>query len=131
MTGEAVMTKSGLRLLVCSLLLGATLAIQGACGFETGAGYGYDSQYPPDAYIATTEPIYYEGRPTYYYGGRWYYRDGARWAHYNREPANLYQRRTQAPPARRSYESWRGSPPRGPARGPGPARGGGWRGDRH
>jgi hypothetical protein len=130
--------RSRLRGLVGTLLLGATLAIQaGACALEAGSGYGYDDGYPPDAYIATTEPVYYEGRPTYYYGGRWYFRDGGHWAHYNREPTFLSQRRVQAPPARRNYEAWRGSPPRGPARGagpgrgPAPARGGGWRGDHH
>ncbi len=32
-----------------------------------GVGYdaGYDGDYPPAAYIATTEPVYVEGRPAY------------------------------------------------------------------
>ena len=73
---------------------------------------GYYDDYPPDAYIATTEPVYFEGRAAYWYGGRWYYRDGGRWGHYDREPPALYQRRMQAPPVRRTYEEpWRGRPP--------------------
>ena len=59
--------------------------------------------YPPDGYIATTEPVYYEGHATYWYGGNWYYRDGNRWSHYDREPPALQQRRMQAAPVRRSY----------------------------
>jgi hypothetical protein len=123
---------SPLRRLAGVLLLGAAVSISAGC-----AVYGYDGDYPPDAYIATTSPVYFEGRPTYYYGGRWYYRDGHRWAHYNREPPGLYQRRLQAPPARRNYDSWRGNPPRragpgggwrgNPQGGGGPARGAGWR----
>ena len=49
--------------------------------------------YPPDAYIATAAPVYYEGRPAYWYGGRWYYRDGGRWGYYRNEPSYLYSRR--------------------------------------
>jgi hypothetical protein len=72
-----------------------------------GAGYparGYDDYYPTDAYIATTEPVYFEGRPAYWYGGRWYYQNGRRWNHYEREPPALYQRRIRAPLMRRTYE---------------------------
>ena len=75
------------------------------CGVEMGATYpGIEvDTYPPDGYIATTEPVYYEGRATYWYGGNWYYRDGNRWNHYDREPPALQQRRVQAAPVRRSY----------------------------
>jgi hypothetical protein len=114
------------------LALGLVVATTAACGVEVGAGYGDGyGDYPPDAYIATTEPFYFDGRPTYWYGGQWYYRDGGRWNHYDHEPAALYQRRVQGPPVRRNYESWRGAPPAsGGWRGsPGrpAARGGGWR----
>jgi len=95
-----------------------------AAGCTVGVGYsnGYDGDYPPDAYIATTVPYYYDGYPTYYYGGRWYYRDGGRWRYYDREPEALRQYRVQGPPVRRNFEpAMRGNP--GRARGS-------WRGRR-
>ena len=60
---------------------------------------------PPAEYIATTEPVYYEGHASYWYGNHWSYRDehGA-WAHYDHEPTFLADRRAHAAPARRSYE---------------------------
>ena len=93
---------------LAAVVFGAT-----ACAYEVGAAYpvDYDGYYPPDAYVATTEPVYYEGRPLYWYGGRWYYREGGRWAHYTREPPALYQRRMQAPPQRHAYEPSRGRAP--------------------
>jgi hypothetical protein len=84
-----------------------TLASTAACGVEVGAAYpgGDYEAYPPDGYIATTTPVYFEGHASYWYGGHWYYRDGNHWSHYDREPPGLYQRRMQAPPARRAYEA--------------------------
>jgi hypothetical protein len=80
------------------------------CGVEVGASYpgGDYDVYPPDAFIATTAPVYFEGHAAYWYGNRWYYRDGNHWNHYDREPPALYQRRMQAPSARRAYEAPRG-----------------------
>jgi hypothetical protein len=60
---------------------------------------------PPPEYIATTEPVYYEGHPAYWYNGHWYWRDEHGWNHYDQEPAFLADRRAHFPPARRS---WRG-----------------------
>ncbi len=134
--GLASMCRSAMSRMACVLVLGATVAATAAgCGVAFDAGYGYDSGYPPDTYIATTEPFYFDGRPTYWYGGRWYYRDGGRWAHYDREPPALYQRRMQGGPVRRNYESgWRGGRPAVAAGRPGPAghasSRGGWRGHR-
>lgn len=83
-------------------------AVTVGCAMEMGAGATYSGigigDYPPDTYVATTEPVYYEGHATYWYGGSWYYRDGRGWNHYDREPPALYQRRVQAAPARRNYE---------------------------
>jgi len=60
---------------------------------------------PPAEYIATTEPVYYEGHAAYYYNSHWYWRDthGA-WNHYDAEPAFLADRRAHFPPVRRGYE---------------------------
>src|ERR1700722_11603847 len=44
---------------------------------------------PPPEYIATTEPVYYEGRAAYWYGNRWYSRDGGAWNYYHGEPGYL------------------------------------------
>jgi hypothetical protein len=129
--------RSAMGRLACVFVLAAAVTTTAAgCGVEVGSGYGYGGDYPPDAYIATTEPYYFDGRPTYWYGDHWYYRDGGRWSHYDREPPALYQRRMQGAPVRRNYEGgWRGAPPApaGPGR-PGPVRRapsrGGWRGHR-
>jgi hypothetical protein len=100
------------------IALGAVVTAAAGCGVEVGtatpAGYYYDD-YPPDAYIATTVPFYYEGHASYWYGGRWYYRDGGRWSHYDHEPRGLYDHRMQGPPSRHVYEA-----PRARSVGPAP-----------
>ena len=59
---------------------------------------------PPDDYIATTPPEYFEGRPVYYYRNSWYYRDqrGA-WNYYRSEPPYLRDRRAHWPANDRRY----------------------------
>jgi hypothetical protein len=100
------------------LVLASTLT--GGCAMGVGYSNGYDGDYPPDAYVATTVPYYYDGYPTYYYGNQWYYRDGGRWRHYDHEPEALRQNRIQASPVRRNFEpSVRGNSGRAT---------GGWRG---
>jgi hypothetical protein len=101
-----------------ALVLASVLA--GGCTVGVGYSTGYDGDYPPDAYIATTVPYYYNGYPTYYYGNRWYYRDAGRWRYYQREPEALYRWRAQPVPMRRNFEpSMRGyaGPPPGAWRG--------------
>ena len=98
-----------LRTIVLAIALGVAAS---GCGVEAEADYpgGYYGDYPPDGYIATTEPVYYGGFATYWYGGRWYYRNGGRWSHYDREPPGLAQRRLQGGPVRRTYEVARPRP---------------------
>jgi len=57
---------------------------------------------PPAAYIATTQPEYFEGRPVYWYNNNWYYRDRGRWSYYRREPVYLHERRAHWAPERRA-----------------------------
>jgi hypothetical protein len=91
--------------------VGASGVVMAGCGgMEMDADYpvGDNSaygDYPPDAYIATTEPVYFGGYASYWYGGRWYYQNGGRWNHYDREPAGLYQSRMQGLSRRHTYES--------------------------
>jgi hypothetical protein len=60
---------------------------------------------PPPEYVATTEPVYYEGHAAYWYGNHWNWRDGhGAWNHYDHEPAALADRRMHAAPVRRSFE---------------------------
>jgi hypothetical protein len=59
--------------------------------------------YPPDAYIATATPMYFEGRAAYWYGGRWCYRDGGGWHAWREEPGHLREARVRAEPARQYY----------------------------
>jgi hypothetical protein len=98
-------SKALIRRMTFCATLGAVVIAANGC--EVGAEYpeGDFGYYPSDAFIATTEPFYYEGRATYWYGGRWYYRNGAGWGHYGREPNALYQRRAQGAPRQRAYES--------------------------
>jgi hypothetical protein len=51
-----------------ALVVGALLV--GGCTMGVGYSNGYDGDYPPDAYVATTVPYYYNGYPTYYYPAR-------------------------------------------------------------
>ncbi len=61
---------------------------------------------PPQAYIATVEPEYYEGRPVYFYNNSWYYRDRwGHWGYYHNEPEYLQRRRLYW--AGRGYEHYR------------------------
>jgi hypothetical protein len=59
--------------------------------------YGDPAYYPPDSYLATEDPIYYEGQAVYFYGGLWYYRNGGAWSYYRSEPAYLRQYRAAHP----------------------------------
>jgi hypothetical protein len=60
---------------------------------------------PPSEFVATTEPVYYEGHAAYLYNNRWYWRDErGGWNHYENEPPFLADRRAHAPPMRRSWE---------------------------
>jgi len=75
------------------------LAMPLGAAFVAGTPGDAQAQYvappaPPDDYIATAQPEYYEGRPVYYYNNSWYYRDthGA-WSYYRSEPAYLRDRR--------------------------------------
>ncbi len=62
-----------------SLVAPAAMAQQ----FQVSVGF------PPFGFIATTPPVYYEGRPHYYYSNRWYYRDGSAWRYYRQDPYYL------------------------------------------
>jgi hypothetical protein len=66
------------------------------CYGEVYAG-GDPASYPSDGFVATAEPVYFDGQPTYYYGGRWYYRNGGRWNYYRSEPTYLRQYRGAHP----------------------------------
>jgi hypothetical protein len=48
---------------------------------------------PPQAYIATSQPEYFQGRPVYWYNNNWYYRDHGHWSYYRSEPGYLRERR--------------------------------------
>ena len=59
---------------------------------------------PPDEFVATSTPVYYEGHAAYWWGNYWYYRDEhGLWRHYDREPRELGERRARGLPARRDY----------------------------
>jgi hypothetical protein len=99
----------------CVVALAALAFASSACDVGVAADYppgeyppGYYDDYPPDEFIATAEPVYFDGHASYWYGNHWYYRDGGRWNHYDHEPPGLYNRRMAAPMGRRTYEPYRG-----------------------
>jgi hypothetical protein len=88
------------RIVVMSSGLGALAAV---CLVATPAWAQWVP--PPPEYIATTEPVYYEGHAAYWYDNHWYWRDEhGGWNHYDNEPAFLADRRQHAPPDRHDFE---------------------------
>jgi hypothetical protein len=81
------------------LAAGGLLAVglSGVAGCYAEAYGGAPASYPSASFVATEEPIYYNGQASYYYGGRWFYRDGGRWGFYRSEPSYLRQYRSTHP----------------------------------
>lgn len=48
---------------------------------------------PPSAYVASYEPVYYNGFAHYWYRDHWYYRDHASWRWWTQEPGYLHDQR--------------------------------------
>ena len=95
-------------------LVGAALLLPGCyAGVDDDVAY-----YPSAGFIATEQPVFYDGHASYWYNGHWVYRDaGGRWGYYHSEPGYLAARRGGGPGGfqRRTYE--RPAAPRsGPAR---------------
>ena len=114
---------SFVKLAVAGGLAITTLGVTGCYG----EAYGDPAYYPSDAQVATEDPVYYDGQPTYFFGGRWYYRNGGRWSYYHSEPSYLRQYRGAHPSIGRA--GVRGGV-RGGARGRGGIRSGGALGGR-
>jgi hypothetical protein len=83
---------------LCGVVLAGLLASSGAAFAQVEVVVG-----PPPAFIATSEPVFYEGRPAYWWGGRWYFRDGGAWRFYHDEPAHLREYRGHHEPGRQFY----------------------------
>ena len=114
-----------------ALLCAAAASASGCDVSAYPASYGgyddygdYRGGYPPADYLATTDPVYFDGNAAYWYNNHWFYRHGGRWGAYGREPRGLAQYRAHyGAPGRHNYG--RGSMIRG---GGGGMRGGGSRG---
>jgi hypothetical protein len=88
--------KSTLKIALCA---GALAAGASAARAQIEVTVGF-----PDAgFIATTEPVVFEGHAAYWFGGRWYYRDGRSWRYYREEPGFLRDRRMRRAPERHFY----------------------------
>jgi hypothetical protein len=75
--------------------VGCDMYAEGVAVDDPSAYGGDDDDYPPDAFVASLEPEYYDGHAVYWYHGAWRYRDGGRWATYRTEPAGLRQARAR------------------------------------
>lgn len=90
------MHRKALSSILRAAVLCAAAASTSACEVAAYPDGGYvEADYPPPDFVATVQPVYYEGHAAYWYNGRWFYRDGGHWAHYDREPAALAPRRAQ------------------------------------
>jgi hypothetical protein len=49
--------------------------------------------WPTGTYVASYEPVYYNGFAHYFYHNHWYYRDHGAWRGYDHEPGFLHDRR--------------------------------------
>ncbi len=77
-----------------AILLGIPLGAGAIVGIPGEAQAQYVAPpAPPDAYIATAQPEYFEGHPVYWYNNSWYYRNGGAWNYYRTEPGALRDRR--------------------------------------
>jgi hypothetical protein len=95
-------------------LVGAALLLPGCyAGVDDDVAY-----YPSAGFVATAQPVFYDGHASYWYNGHWVYRDGGgRWGYYRSEPGYLAGRRGGGPgPARRTYERPSAPRPAGPRR---------------
>jgi hypothetical protein len=67
-----------------------------AVPFVAIAGYSADAraqEMPPGSYVASYEPVYYNGFAHYLYRGHWFYRDHGAWRGYASEPGFLRDHR--------------------------------------
>jgi hypothetical protein len=48
---------------------------------------------PPAWFIATSRPVYHQGRAAYWYGNHWVYRERGEWHQYRDEPPELREHR--------------------------------------
>jgi hypothetical protein len=101
--------------LAAALLFGAPSAAQPPPPPPPPQNYAPPPPPPPQQYdgpspefIASTEPVYYEGHAAYWYNNHWYWRDEhGRWNHYDQEPPFLADHRAHFPQNRRSWEGHR------------------------
>jgi hypothetical protein len=80
-------------------------AFIGVAGIASDASAQVDVQLqvapPPPTFVATVEPVYYNGQPAYWYRNHWYWRDGGgHWSYYRQEPGFLHDHRMHGEPAR-------------------------------
>ena len=72
---------------------GAGLVLAGSLFAAAPAQAQVVVEFPGPEVIATTPPVYFEGRPAYWWHDHWYYRDGGRWSYYHDEPGYLHDYR--------------------------------------
>jgi hypothetical protein len=99
-------------LILAALPACALLGVGGIAAAQVEVQVGFAP--PPPTYVATAEPVYYNGQPAYWYQNHWYWRDGGgRWSYYREEPAFLRDHRMHREPVRhmeehRGHEEHRG-----------------------
>ena len=77
----------------CALALASVGMLAGLSLVAPREASAQEDVYPDDAYLATAEPVYYNGFAHYFYHNHWYYRDHGAWRGYDHEPGFLHDRR--------------------------------------
>ena len=83
------MNRSKLLWLTCAAL--PCLAIAGST--HDANAQAVVTVYPPSSYVASYEPIYYNGAAHYWWRDHWYWRDHGAWHSWEREPDYLRDHR--------------------------------------
>jgi hypothetical protein len=81
------MNRSTASLFACALPVLAALAYSGSANAQVVVAG------PPTSYVASYEPIYYNGAAHYLWHDHWFYRDHAGWHGYDKEPGFLHDHR--------------------------------------
>ena len=105
-TGKSLAIIAPIAFAVASVGVGVVAGL-GSAAADADVAFAQEGPppFPPATYVATVEPVYYQGAPMYWYNNYWYWRDArAQWHYYQREPQFLHERRMHAPPARYVHE---------------------------
>jgi hypothetical protein len=75
---------------IAKLVLSVAVPLAAVAAYAAPAEAQVVYTYPSAAYVASYQPVYYNGYAHYYYNNSWYYRDHGGWHGYATEPGYLH-----------------------------------------